>query len=98
MDWKYAQDAIATVRELKTQGYVIICAEQVQNSTKLNEAKFTAKEKYVVVLGSEVDGVNQQIINLADYCVEIPQAGTKHSLNISVAAGIIGWEVFRQLH
>lgn len=97
VDWKYAQDAIAAVRELKGEGYMIICAEQVQNSTKLNDAKFTAKEKYVVVLGSEVDGVNQEIINLADYCVEIPQAGTKHSLNISVAAGIIAWEAFRQL-
>jgi len=96
--WKYAEDAIETARELKAQGYLIICAEQVEHSTKLNDAKFTAGEKYVIVLGSEVDGVNQEIINLADYCVEIPQAGTKHSLNIAVAAGIIAWEAFRQLN
>lgn len=96
VEWKYAQDAITTVKQLKSSGYIIICAEQVERSTKLNEAKFSAEKKYVIVLGSEVDGVNQEIINLADYCIEIPQAGTKHSLNIAVAAGIIGWELFRQ--
>lgn len=94
--WQYADDAVAAVRELKAQGYRIICAEQVERSTKLNNAKFLATEKYVIVLGSEVDGVNQALIDLADYCVEIPQVGTKHSLNISVAAGIIAWEAFRQ--
>lgn len=94
--WKYTQDAIAALKELKASGYIIICAEQVERSTKLNEAKFSSDNKYVVVLGSEVDGVNQEIINLADYCIEIPQAGTKHSLNIAVAAGIIAWEAFRQ--
>jgi 23S rRNA (guanosine2251-2'-O)-methyltransferase len=97
VEWKYVPDAIAAVKELKARGYLIICAEQVERSTRLNEAKFSAKEKYVIVLGSEVDGVNQELINLADYCVEIPQAGTKHSLNIAVAAGIIGWEIYRQI-
>lgn len=96
VEWKYIQSALDTVKELKTQGFTVICAEQVERSTKLNEATFTATDKYVVVLGSEVDGVNQEIIDIADYCVEIPQVGTKHSLNISVAAGIIAWEVFRQ--
>jgi 23S rRNA (guanosine2251-2'-O)-methyltransferase len=94
--WKYAPDAIAIVKDLKANGHTIICAEQVERSTKLNKAKFSSDKKYVVVLGSEVDGVNQEIINLADYCIEIPQAGTKHSLNIAVAAGIIAWEAYRQ--
>lgn len=97
VEWKHETSAIDTVKALKAQGYAIICAEQVERSTLLNDAKFAAHEKYVVVLGSEVDGVSQEIINLADYCVEIPQAGTKHSLNIAVAAGIIGWEIYRQL-
>lgn len=95
--WTYEKNALAAVQSLKSQGYTIICAEQVESSRKLNEAKFSREEKYVVVLGSEVDGVSQEIINVADYCVEIPQAGTKHSLNIAVAAGIIGWEIYRQI-
>ena len=95
--WKYEQDVIATVKRLKSEGYTIICAEQVAQSVKLNDAKFTSDNKYVVVLGNEVDGVNQEIINLADYCMEIPQVGTKHSLNISVAAGIIAWEIYKQI-
>lgn len=96
MEWKYAQSACDAVRALKELGYVIVCAEQVEFSVMLEDAQFIVGDKYVVVLGSEVDGVNQEIINLADYCVEIPQVGTKHSLNISVAAGIIAWEIFRQ--
>jgi tRNA G18 (ribose-2'-O)-methylase SpoU len=94
--WEHTQDAIAAVRALKANGYTIVCAEQVERSVQLHDAKFTTDKKYVVVLGSEIDGVNQEIINLADYCIEIPQAGTKHSLNIAVAAGIIAWEAFRQ--
>lgn len=97
VEWKYEKSAIETVQLLKSQGYTIICAEQVERSTKLNDAKFSADAKYVIVLGSEVDGVNQEIIDLADFCIEIPQVGTKHSLNIAVAAGIIAWEAFRQL-
>lgn len=97
VEWKYAQSAIETVKTLKQQGCTIICAEQVERSTLLNEVQFSASEKYVIVLGSEVDGVSQEIIDIADFCVEIPQAGTKHSLNIAVAAGIIGWEVYHQL-
>lgn len=97
VQWFHRQDAIATVNELKAAGYTIICAEQVQGSRKLHEVKFDASHKYVIVLGNEVDGVDQALIDLADFCVEIPQAGTKHSLNISVAAGILAWEVFRQL-
>lgn len=97
VEWQHEASAVELVKALKAQGYIIICAEQVERSTKLNDAKFSANEKYVIVLGSEVDGVHQDIINLADYCVEIPQAGTKHSLNIAVAAGIIGWEAYRQM-
>lgn len=97
VEWKYESSAVDAVKQLKEQGYVIVCAEHVEFSVSLEEATFTADDKYVIVLGSEVDGVSQEIIDLAHFCVEIPQAGTKHSLNISVAAGIIGWEVYRQL-
>lgn len=95
--WQHHDNAVHAVLELKAQGFVILCAEQVSNSVMLTSAKFTADKKYVVILGNEVDGVNQQLVDLADYCLEIPQSGTKHSLNISVAAGIIAWEVYRQV-
>lgn len=95
--WLYNESAIAAVTELKKEGYIIICAEQVAKSKLLSATEFSANNKYVVILGNEVDGVNQELIDMADYCVEIPQSGTKHSLNISVAAGIIAWEVYRQV-
>lgn len=97
VDWNHYTESLEAIRSLKEQGYIIICAEQVAGSRKLNEVIFTPTEKYAIVLGNEVDGVDQRIIDVADFCVEIPQAGTKHSLNISVAAGIIGWEIYRQL-
>lgn len=96
--WIHYADAVEAIQGLKEKGYTIICAEQVNNSRKLHEVKFEPSQKYVVVLGNEVEGVDQRLIDLADYCVEIPQSGTKHSLNISVAAGIIGWEVYRHVH
>lgn len=96
VEWIHYTDSLEAIRTLKEQGYIIICAEQVANSRKLNEVAFNREDKFAVVLGNEVDGVDQHIIDMADFCVEIPQAGTKHSLNISVAAGIIAWEVYRQ--
>ncbi|HTF03102.1 MAG TPA: RNA methyltransferase [Bacteroidia bacterium] len=96
VQWVYSEDALVALQGFKAQGYTIICAEQVANSKLLSEAVFIREKKYVVVLGNEVDGVRQELIDIADYCVEIPQAGTKHSLNIAVAAGIVAWEVYRQ--
>lgn len=97
VSWMHYPDPVVAVHALKEKGCTIICAEQVSGSKKLNEAKFEAAGKYVVVLGNEVDGVAENLIALADYSVEIPQAGTKHSLNISVAAGIIAWEIYKQV-
>lgn len=96
--WQHHGNAVAAAKELKAQGFTILCAEQVSNSKLLTQAEFSADKKYVVILGNEVDGVNQELVDLADYCLEIPQSGTKHSLNISVAAGIIAWEVYRQVN
>jgi tRNA G18 (ribose-2'-O)-methylase SpoU len=95
--WKHEPSAVEAVKALKEQGYVIVCAEHVEFSVTLEDARFTNEDRYVIVLGNEVNGVNQEIIDLAHFCIEIPQLGTKHSLNIAVAAGIIGWEIFRQL-
>lgn len=97
VDWIHYEDSLDAVHALKERGYTIICAEQVNGSKLLGETTFDPDRKYAIVLGHEVDGVDQRIIDIADFCVEIPQAGTKHSLNISVAAGIIAWEVYRQL-
>ena len=95
--WQHCSDAIQKLQELRGKGYKVIAAEQTAKSIKLHEAKFNPDEKYAVILGNEVDGVNQELIDQADYSLEIPQAGTKHSLNISVAAGVVSWELFRQL-
>jgi tRNA(Leu) C34 or U34 (ribose-2'-O)-methylase TrmL len=97
VEWSHHENAVSAITQLKAAGYAIICAEQVANSKLLSEAVFSEKEKYAIVLGNEVEGVDQALIDLADYCIEIPQSGTKHSLNISVAAGIIAWEVYRQV-
>ena len=81
------------VNELKNQGYKIISIEQTEESKNLDEVSFNSNEKLAVILGNEVKGVQQKLIDLSDYSIELPQYGTKHSLNISVCAGIVIWEV-----
>jgi len=89
VSWKYFSSAIVAVEELKAAGYRIISVEQVSNSIPLHELAYDGKDKLALVFGNEVEGVQQEIINQSDACIEIPQMGTKHSLNISVAAGIV---------
>jgi tRNA G18 (ribose-2'-O)-methylase SpoU len=81
------------VKELKAQGYTIVGVEQAENSTLLNNFKLETEKKYAFVFGNEVKGVRQEVIDLCDMCLEIPQWGTKHSLNISVAVGVVLWSV-----
>lgn len=87
--WQYQQNAEALVIELKAQGYQLVAVEQVKNSIPLNRFKWNGKDKIALIFGNEVDGVQQELIFRCDSCVEIPQLGTKHSLNISVSAGIV---------
>lgn len=94
--WEHVRDIKEVLEELKSAGYVICGVEQVAGSGKLHEYVVDAK-KIVVVFGNEVKGVSQQVLNLCDQFLEIPQSGTKHSLNISVSAGIVLWELYRQL-
>ena len=94
--WRYFKDTIDAVRELKNQGYVICALEQVENSISLEKFSPDKNKKYAIVVGHEVKGVNQEVVDLCDVCIEIPQFGTKHSLNVSVAAGIILWDFFRK--
>jgi tRNA G18 (ribose-2'-O)-methylase SpoU len=97
MEWRYYDNTIDAVKHLKEKGYVICAVEQAQDSIMLDEFTPDKNKKYALILGNEVKGVQQNVVDLCDCCVEIPQYGTKHSLNISVAAGIAIWDFSRQL-
>lgn len=97
VEWKYSEDTHTALDELKAQGYIIFAIEQAKGSTMLTELELDPAQKYAVVLGNEVKGVQQSVVNACDGCIEIPQFGTKHSLNVSVTGGIIIWEMFRKL-
>lgn len=97
VEWGYFDETCTIVQRLKSEGYLIYSAEQAEGSTSLQAMGLTKGKRYAIIFGHEVHGVDQAIIDMSDSCIEIPQAGTKHSLNVSVSAGIILWEVFRQL-
>jgi len=95
--WEYRESTQDAVSELKDKGYRIISIEQTEGALSLDQIEFDVNQKYALILGHEVRGVEQDVVNMSDICLEIPQFGTKHSLNVSVAAGIVIWEVFRQI-
>lgn len=95
VDWQYFKTTAEAIEELRSKGYKVFAVEQVDNSISLETIGTNSKEKRAFVFGNEVSGVEQEVIALCDGCVEIPQFGMKHSLNISVAAGIVLWEVVR---
>lgn len=97
VDWQYFPDTQDAVTDLKRKGYFIYSIEQVEGSTKLQDLKVDPQKKYAVIFGNEVKGVRQEVVDSSDGCLEIPQFGTKHSLNVSVTAGIVVWEFARQL-
>src|SRR5665647_1317844 len=97
VDWKYYEDTHQALAELKTNGYTVLAIEQAQESTMLTDLRMDSTKKYAVILGNEVKGVQQSVVDACDGCIEIPQFGTKHSLNVSVTGGIIIWEMFRIL-
>ncbi|MCX2738335.1 RNA methyltransferase [Pontibacter anaerobius] len=90
--WEHVPDTLELVKQLKEQGYRIGSVEQAEQSIKLNDFSPEPGQKYALVLGNEVFGVEQEVINLSDFVLEIPQFGTKHSLNISVATGVVVWD------
>jgi len=93
--WKHFTTTVDAVKELQTNGYKVYAIEQVENSISLEKFNIRADEKTAVVFGNEVEGVQQEVIAMCEGCIEIPQLGMKHSLNISVAAGIVLWEIVR---
>lgn len=94
--WKKFEETGQAVDELKAKGYTVLAIEQVENSTKLQQMQLDSSKKYAIIFGNEVKGVQQTIVDRCDGCIEIPQFGTKHSLNVSVTAGIVIWEFARQ--
>ena len=96
--WRYFAEALDAVNDLKQQGYVVCALEQVKGSSSLEKLSIDKNKKYAIVIGHEVKGVQQQVVDACDFCVEIPQYGTKHSLNVSVAAGIVIWDFFKALN
>ena len=95
VEWKHFTNATEAIAQLRNDGFKVYAVEQVVNSIMLNEISFTSIEKVAVVFGNEVSGVELETITLCDGCIEIPQFGTKHSLNIATAAGVVLWELVR---
>lgn len=93
--WKYFKTAVDAIEELKRRKYKVYAVEQAEGSYKLHAANFRQNEKIAVVFGNEVSGVEQSTIDLCDGCLEIPQLGMKHSLNVATAAGVVLWELVR---
>ena len=95
--WEYAEDTLTLIEKLKKEKIKVLAIEQAEGSTKLDVFFPEKGEKYAIVLGNEVKGVQQEVVDAADVCIEIPQLGTKHSLNISVTAGVVIWDLFQKL-
>lgn len=97
VDWVYRKETLDAVQELQESGYKVYAVEQAHGSTMLNDIQLASTEKVAIVLGHEVFGVQQAVVDAAEGCIEIPQYGTKHSLNVSVTAGIVMYELATKL-
>ncbi|MCK0108552.1 RNA methyltransferase [Flavobacteriaceae bacterium S0825] len=97
VDWEYVEDTLTLVEKLKTKNIKIISIEQAENATMLNDFTPDKETRYAIVFGNEVKGVQQEVVDTSDVVIEIPQYGTKHSLNISVSAGVVIWDLFCKL-
>jgi tRNA G18 (ribose-2'-O)-methylase SpoU len=95
--WVYRKETTDAISELKRGGYLIYSVEQAEGAIMLDQFQLPVNQKYAIVLGHEIRGVGQQVVDMSDECIEIPQFGTKHSLNISVAAGIVIWDLFHKV-
>jgi len=94
--WEYREETKGLIRELKEKDYRILAVEQTEGAVTLDQIQLRSNQKYALVFGHEIRGVKQEVVDMSDQCIEIPQYGTKHSLNVSVAAGIVIWELFRK--
>jgi 23S rRNA (guanosine2251-2'-O)-methyltransferase len=96
VEWEYVEDTLALVEKLKDLQVKILAIEQAENSTMLQDFTVEPTQKYAVIFGNEVKGVQQEVVSASNYCIEIPQFGTKHSLNISVCVGVVLWDLFKK--
>lgn len=96
VSWKHFKNAAEAIKSLKEDGYKVYAVEQAINSLMLQKLQFNTTEKIAVIFGNEVTGVEQETIQQCDGCIEIPQLGMKHSLNIATAAGVVLWEIVRR--
>ena len=94
--WRYFPTATEAIDSLHNDGFFVYSIEQVEGSTKLQNLQLDTDKHYAIVLGNEVKGVHQEVVDMSDGCLEIPQFGTKHSLNVSVTAGMVIWEVAKK--
>ncbi len=97
VEWEHHADVLAVIARLQAEHVSVLAVEQVENATLLNDFSPEKNQRYALVFGNEVFGVNQQAVALCDGSIEIPQLGSKHSLNISVSAGIVIWDLFQKL-
>ncbi len=93
MPWEHADDTLALVERLRAEGWTVVCAEQTEHALPLQDFRREPGRRYALVFGNEVDGVRQDVVDAADFSVEIPQYGTKHSLNVSVSVGVVLWQL-----
>jgi len=98
VSWTYYENPLHAVQKLRTEGYSIIAIEQAAGSIALHEFEPQTGEKYAIIFGNEVNGVSDEVMQIIDTCIEIPQFGTKHSFNIVVSAGIVLWDFFAKLN
>ena len=97
VDWEHRESTVDLAKELKADGYTIICVEQVDESISLLDFQPDKEAKYCLIFGNEVFGVDENLVASADACIEIPQEGTKHSLNIAVSMGVVIWDFYQKL-
>lgn len=97
VEWQYVKNALSLVKDLQKEGVFVASVEQVENSVFLQNFTISPNQKYAVVFGNEVKGVQQEVVSNSNACIEIPQFGTKHSLNISVSVGVVLWDLFKKL-
>ncbi|WP_456423948.1 RNA methyltransferase [Lutibacter sp.] len=95
--WEYVEDTLQLIERLNGLNIKTVAIEQVEGSTMLQDFNIKPNQKYAVIFGNEVKGVQQEVVSASNYCVEIPQFGTKHSLNIAVSTGIVLWDLFKKM-
>lgn len=98
VDWKHEENILSVIEKLKIDHITVLAIEQVKNAIFLQNFVVEKDKKYALIFGNEVHGVSQEVVAACDGCIEIPQLGTKHSLNIAVSAGIVVWDLFQKIH